>query len=218
MIKHRIRHFFLTVLLGAAVAAGGLAQDGPAPSSGSITMFDQAATARQRAVFAVFIASIPAASFDTTFSLTNTLAGPPGIQETFDQRFHDLVGTIEFFLWDEFGHLLTYETQMGSPGAGLNDEGQLEPGRTYRVLLSEILAEAGYPQRAMELGHSENFIGYGWIVANFDGVQGTANVTDFSTFNQSIVLQPDLGTTFWDFDANAGVPIIPPSEEPPPSG
>ena len=51
---------------------------------------------------------------------------------------------------------------------------------------------------------------------SWGGIEGaTANVTDFSTFTQATVMQPDLGTTFFDFDANAGVPLIAPPEEPP---
>ena len=86
----------------------------------------------------------------------------------------------------------------------MTNEGTLSPGQTYRVLLSEILAAAGGPV---------SFAGYGWVVANFDAVQGTANITDFSTFTQTLVMQPDLGSSFFENDASAGVPVFPPDSE-----
>lgn len=203
----------LTVLLVApAQAQAGLT--GKAGVSEAVTLFQQASTPDQRAIHAVFLASVPAASLDSALSFTNTLAGPPGIQEVFDANFADLEGTLEFYLWDEFGHLIAYETMPDSPGAGLTMDGTLQPGMTYRVLLSEILAAADWEQHAIDFNHSTDFLGYGWVVANFDGVQGTANVTDFSTFTQATVMQPDVGTTFFDFDANAGVPLIDPPDEP----
>ena len=72
------------------------------------------------------------------------------------------------------------------------------------MLLGEILMAGGAPQ---------DFNGYGWVVANFDGVQGTAHATDFSTFTQIFTMQPDLGSTFFERPATAGVPVFPP---PPP--
>ena len=216
---------FMAAVLALASGTQALAQDagrliGNPVGPDTITMFNQAATPDQRAIFAVFLASIPAASLDTALSLSNTLQGPPGIQEVFDSEFGDLEGTLEFYLWDGFGHLIFYETDLNSPGVGLSDTGTLLPGQTYRVLLSEILAAAGWaehlidPEFVNDHQGSDAFSGYGWVVANFDGVQGTANVTDFSTFTQATIMQPDLGTTFWDFDANAGVPLIAPPEEP----
>ncbi len=211
---------FMAAVLAWASGTQALAQDagrlmGNPVGPDAITMFNQAATPDQRAIFAVFLASIPDASLDSALSLSNTLQGPPGIQEVFDSEFGVLEGTLEFYLWDEFGHLIQYETAMGSPGAGLSEDGTLAPGQTYRVLLSEILSAADFEQHSIDFNHDPIFLGYGWVVANFDGVQGTANVTDFSTFTQATVMQPDLGTTFWDFDANAGVPLIAPPEEPP---
>lgn len=195
-----------------ATAQAGLI--GKAGASNAVTMFQDSATPDQRAIHAVFLASVPSASLDSALSFTNTLAGPPGIQEVFDGAFADLEGTLEFYLWDEFGHMIVYETLPDSPGVGLTMDGTLTPGLTYRVLLSEILAAADYEQHAIDFNHTTDFLGYGWVVANFDGVQGTANVTDFSTFTQATVMQPDVGTTFFDFDANAGVPLIDPPDEP----
>ena len=67
------------------------------------------------------------------------------------------------------------------------------------MLLSEILAAAGYSE--------ESFTGYGWLVANFDAVQGSCNVTDFSTFGHPVMMQPDLGSSLFEYDASAGIPL-----------
>ena len=56
------------------------------------------------------------------------------------------------------GEMMMHETSMDSPGTGLMD-GMLGPGQTYTVLLSEIVGD-------ME------FVGYGWIVGNFDSIAG----------------------------------------------
>ena len=167
--------------------------------TGSSSLFGIATTTTQRAVFAVFLGS--GGGFDTAISVSNILAAPPRVSEVLD-NFSDREGTLEFYLWNGDGQMTFYATSQTSPGVGLGLGGTLAPGQTYRVLLSDILDAAGFAE--------ESFFGYGWLVANFDGVQGTANVTDFATFTQTTVLQPDLGTTFFDFDANAGVPLQPP--------
>jgi len=156
----------------------------------------------QRAIFCVFVCLHGA--INTAFSVSNVLAAPLSIGDVFKERFPNTDGTLEFYLWDHEANLTFYETDASSPGIGLSPTGTLGPGKTYRVLLSEILAAAGYK--------GTTFAGYAWVVANFDGVQGTANVTDFSTFTQATVMQPDIGSSFFDFDANAGIPIMPPRD------
>lgn len=172
---------------------------------------EQSETPAQRAIFAVFVAS--QGQLDTALSISNTLSAPPGMAQVFEE-FPNREGTLEFYFWHASGNLVFYETEPASPGAGLTSEGMLRPGQTYRVLLSEILEAANYREIAVELGlDPDEFTGYAWIVANFDGVQGTVTVTDFSSWSQTAVMQPDLGSTFFDFDANAGVPLSPPKED-----
>ena len=166
----------------------------------SEVFFTEVATTSQKALLAPFLAST--GPIDTGISLSNVLAAPPGIVEEFEARFSNLEGTLEFYFWNSAGELVFYETGPESPGSGLSLDGTLAPGQTYTVLLSELLASAGYEETS--------FAGYAWVVANFDAVQGTANVTDFSSFTQSTVMQPDIGSSFFDYDANAGVPISPP--------
>ena len=57
--------------------------------------------------------------------------------------------------------MMMMETSMDTMGQGLTD-GMLGPGETYTVLLSELV--------------EMDFVGYGWIVANFDAVAGTRTV------------------------------------------
>lgn len=215
------------ILFGLIVGAQAFGQKlrKPHPVFENPSILGVAATSTQKGVFAPFLAAtcvtLPCSpgDLDTAISVTNTLAGPPGVQEVYDDFFHDLEGTVEIYLWDTYGHMLFYETGADSPGIGLSQEpgkeGFLTPGGTWRVLLSDILNAIDYQQHEIDFDHVEGvFAGYMWVVANFDGVQGTTNLTDFATFTQSLVLQPDLGTTFFDFSADAGVPIIPPPDEP----
>lgn len=157
----------------------------------------------KRGIFAVFLAS--QGPVDTALSVSNVLAAPLGIGDEMQARFSVTEGTLEFYLWDSNGSLVVYETGPDSPGAGLSSTGTLSAGQTYRVLLSEVLSAAEYEK--------DSFVGYGWVIANFEGVQGTTNVTDFARFTQSTVMQPDLGTSFFDLDANAGVPLGPPGNQ-----
>ena len=193
-MQKRAATALLVVILSCALS-GGLGAQASDPRD-----FKGATPAPQRALFAVFLAFV--GQIDTALSISNVLLAPPGLEDVMDQ-FPNREGTIEFYLWNGDGTLVFYSTDAASPGVGLTDFGTLPPGQTYRVLLSEILRAAEF---------EESFSGYGWMVANFNGVQGTANVTDFSTFTQTTVMQPDLGSTFFDFDANAGVPITPPPD------
>lgn len=154
----------------------------------------------RRGIFAVFLCS--SGPIDTALSISNVQAGPMGIGNVMNERSRQSEGTIEFYFWNRDGVLTSYETGPGAPGSGLSQSGTLGMGKTYTVLLSELLDASGYV--------NDSFTGYGWVVANFTGVQGTANVTDFARFTQTTVLQPDLGTPFFDRDANAGVPIVVP--------
>ncbi|MFQ5740049.1 MAG: hypothetical protein ACE5JX_13665 [Acidobacteriota bacterium] len=156
--------------------------------------------ANQRAIFAVFLNN--EGPVDTALSISNTLAAPLDIGEVLATSFANTQGTLEFYLWDHDGNMTFYETGPESPGVGLSEQGTLGPGQTYRVLLSEILRAAD---------HLGSFAGYGWIIANFDGVQGTANVTDFSGFTQTTVLKPDMGSLFFVDSASAGLPLVSPN-------
>ena len=193
-----LRRFFT---LAAGLWLAGSSAFAQQSTSNGIVLFNGEGTTTQSAIFASFLTSEPAAGIDSAISVSNVLAAPGSIGAGFTEMFSDTVGTLEFYLWKDDGQLIHYETEPGSPGAGLQLDGSLDRGQTYRVLLSEILAAAGEPG---------SFAGYGWVVANFDAVQGTANVTDFSTFTLSVPMQPDLGGFL--ASGRAGVPFADVSE------
>ncbi len=222
--KFAVWCLFFIVVAGSHV----LGQKAPRNHSvfGDASFLGLGVTPTQKGIFAVFSAAtcvqLPCSSgdLDTAISISNTLAGPPPVQVVFDDFFEDLEGTIEVYMWDTYGHMLFYETGADAPGVGLiqepDREGFLSPGRTWRVLLSQLLTAVDYTQHEIDFDHVEGvYAGYIWVVANFDGVQGTTNLTDFATFTQSLVMQPDLGGVFFDFSADAGVPLIPPEEPEP---
>lgn len=151
---------FSAVLL--TVAFGGTAMAGT-----SVSFMAAGHTSEQSAVFASYLVSIPNEdpmyAFDTAISVSNVLMAPDGI-DTAGGAYegYNKTGTLEIYLYDRDGMMMMHETSMDSPGSGLTD-GMLGPGQTYTVLLSEILGD-------ME------FVGYGWVVANFDAVAGTRTV------------------------------------------
>jgi hypothetical protein len=205
---------FLRMALVLVLLWGGqlLAAEKQVPRDSFGGFLQNSTTASQKGLFAVYMAVWPERGFDTAVSVSNTLAAPTSIQNVFDQEFNDLEGTVEFYLWALDGTLYTYETGPESPGRGLSQEGTLAPGNSYLVLMSQILELAEYDFDA----NDGIFAGYGWIIANFDGAQGTANPTDFQLFTQTTVMQPDLGSPLFSFVPHAGLPLAPPEEEPTP--
>ncbi len=174
-----------------ASSAGVLAQGKFDSSSGSL--YGVAVTTSQTAVFAAYLADQPASEtsprIQTAISVSNVLAVPPGFASDFlAPGGGDTEGTVEFYLWNSVGDSYFFETSSDpSVGRGLSPAGTLGPGQTYTVLLNDILAAAGYPAGQL-------FVGYGWIVANFDGVAGTYNATAFNVgFTQNFELLPGVG-------------------------
>ncbi len=175
-------------------------------SSRSFTGFDE--TTDQTAVFVTFAASIagvePAgdaatAGVTTSITVSNPLAWDP--MSPFLTLTGDVTeGTIEVYLWDQTeGELITYETSASSPGIGLNDDGTLSPGGTWSVLLGDLLSDAGW---------DGNFVGYGWVVANFDGVAGSHTLNIFGLgFSQAFHAVPGMGQ---GFHGMAGLPVVVP--------
>ena len=135
----------------------------------------------------------------TSISVSNPLAMDVMSPVLFLGGFVTL-GTIEVYLWDQAaGDLISFETSDDSIGTGLDTDGTLPPGGTWTVLLSDVLDAAGWV---------DNFVGYGWIVANFDGVAGTHTVTVFNVgFNQAFHAVPAIGQ---GFHGMAGLPVVVP--------
>ena len=87
-----------------------------------------------------------------------------------------LDGGLTFMLYMNGAEMpMMYSTDAMTPGA-LNDDGMLESGNTYSVLLSEVLAMAG---------HDGDFTGHFTVKADFTGCRGVGWVTDFSSVNQA---------------------------------
>ncbi len=185
-----------------AFSAQALAQDF---DSGSRSLQGVSVTTSQTAVFAAFLSdsAIPnTLEIQTAISVSNVLATPPGFQSDFlNPTGGDTRGTLEFYLWNDDGQLYFYETDMSTTiGRGLNEDGTLGPGQTFTVFFRDILREAGFP-----VGETE-FLGYGWVVANFDGVAGTYNVAVFDIgFTQSFELLPGVGQGTSD---RCGLPVV----------
>ena len=124
----------------------------------------------QSAVFASYLVSVPSEDpdqvIDTYLSVSNALSAPGGI-DTAGSPYEgdDRVGTLKIYLYsrNDDGPMV-YETTGDSPGDGLDENGMLAPGQTYTVRLSDLV------------GEENAFIGYGWIVGNFDGIAGTRTI------------------------------------------
>lgn len=152
----------------------------------------------QSAIFASYLVSLPNEDpdqvIDTLISVSNVLSAPRGVDTAGGPYEGDTrVGTLEIHLYSrDDDQPMVYETKGDSPGDGLDENGRLAPGQTYTVRLAEIV------------GEDSAFIGYGWIVGNFDGIAGT----------RTIILGPGMA---WHGDLTpklshlgAGVKPIPP--------
>lgn len=167
---------FSAVLL--TVAFGGTAMAGT-----SVSFMAAGHTSEQSAVFASYLVSIPHEdpmyAFDTAISVSNVLMAPAGIDVAGGAyEGYNKMGTLEIYLYNRDGKMMMHETSMDSPGSGLDDDGMLGPGQTYTVLLSEVVGDT-------------EFVGYGWVVANFDGVAGTRTVIG-SFVNQHGTMSPPV--------------------------
>ena len=169
-------------------------------------------TTDQTAVFVTFAAHMaaeagvaghgevsPTPEVSTSISVSNPLAMDP-MSPFLDLSGFVTVGTIEVYLWDQTaGDLISFETSDDSVGIGLAADGTLPPGGTWTFLVSDVLNAAGW---------EDNFVGFGWIVANFDGVAGTHTVTIFNVgFNQAFHAVPAIGQ---GFHGTAGLPVVVP--------
>ena len=156
--------------------------------------------ADQTAVFLTFTASILDLGVSTSISVSNPLAWDP-MSPFLSLSGSVTKGTIEIYLWDQAeGELISYETSDDSVGVGLNPDGTLSPRGTWRFLLSEVLVAAGW---------DDDFVGYGWVVANFGGVVGSHTVNYFAIgFSQPLLAVPAIGQ---GIHGTAGLPVrVPP--------
>ena len=176
---------FSAVLL--TVAMGGTAMAGS-----SVSFMAGPGTTTQSAVFASFVAYVPnmdepSMSIDSAISVSNILGAPDNLMYTVQGgagEGSNMMGTVEIYLYGADG-MVMYSTDMMMAGQGAGMDGMLMPGMTYTVFVSEIL---------MAAGHEGSFLGYAWIVGNFDGIAGTRKVVDNWTgmFNASGDLSPSV--------------------------
>lgn len=137
----------------------------------------------QSAVFASYLVSIPNEDpdqvIDTYISVSNVLSAPEGVDSAGSPYEGDnKVGTLEIYLYHrDDDEPMIYETTGDSPGSGLDENGMLAPGQTYTVRLADLV------------GENRAFIGYGWIVGNFDGIAGTRTIINFG---QGVTVHGDL--------------------------
>ena len=162
------RVFIIGFVCSLGLTSPAFSQDGSVSTQGV------SVTTSQTAVFAAFLSDIPDAGVTTAISVGNVLT--PAFSNAFQSTPRgggDTEGTLEFFLYNQDGSLITFDTGTDpTVGSGLNEDGTLGPGQTWTVLMREILTAAG-------MGPDESFSGYGTLVANFDAVVGTYNVTIF---------------------------------------
>ena len=196
----------LLVFIAIIFLAGGFTAFAEGIDTGSRSFSGGEATTDQAAVFVTFAAHVGAtdgtdsttAVISTSISVSNPLAWDPmssflaldgGVTE----------GTVEVFLWDQAGGaMISYESD-DTVGVGLNTDGTLSSGGTWTFLLGDVLDAAGF------VG---DFVGFGWIVANFDGVAGTHTTSIFDVgFNQAFHAVPAIGQ---GFHGTAGLPVVVP--------
>jgi len=124
--------------------------------------------------FIIPFAVVGAGGYDTGIAIANTTADNYGLANG-GARPQD--GKITFNFFPTTGSSFTFSPSTGSVGLGLSSTGLIQSGRTYSVLLSELLkASPGSPT---------TFTGYIIAVAEFTNGHGASFVTDFKTFTSA---------------------------------
>ena len=96
-------------------------------------------------------------------------------------------GGLTFTFYPMGADPVVYETEPGSPGSGLDDDGTLAPGGTYQVLISQILSSTDWGDR---------FQGHVHLLADYTNCTGLGWVTDWMGVNQAysaVVISADTG-------------------------
>ena len=142
--------FSVLVVLLFVFSANAIAQQ---PGTDAVSFSSASSTLSQSAVFAAFLSSLDGGSAgDTAISVTNILGVPPDISGVTDGNKGDREGPLWVCLLDGDGDRFVFEsTAYPDVGAGLDEEGVLKAGRTWRVLLSQVIRAA--------VGFDRNFSG-----------------------------------------------------------
>ena len=113
-----------------------------------------------------YAAVVSAADWNTGIAISN----PSAFTDT------PLSGDLTFTLFPNDGEMFMHSTDGMSTGEGLDEDGSLPAGKTYTVLLSEVLSDAGMPG---------DFIGHLYVRTNFTGCRGVGWITNWTTVNQA---------------------------------
>ena len=127
-------------------------------------------------VVTVFPATSEMNRWETAISVTN-----PAYEDEMAS------GGLTFTFYPMGGEPVMYETEMGSPGSGLEADGTLAPGGTYQVLIGQILSSTEW---------GESFRGHVHLLADYTNCTGVGWVTDWAGVNQAysaVVISSDTG-------------------------
>jgi hypothetical protein len=125
--------------------------------------------------------------YDTGLAIANTTTDPGTAAMGFTQAVRQ-GGIMTFYLYPAAGGTpIVYATAAGSPGNNLDSTGALLTGKSYTVMLSEILAKAGVA----------DFTGYIFVVCNFTNAHGEFFISDFEKFTHGalMLVVNNAGTT-----------------------
>jgi len=174
----------------------------------AVIFSEELTTTYYRAVFAQYLTVIPDTnledgnqSVDCGLSISNVCASPSAVAPLLASQNGPTSGRLLLALYDGDGEVIVYRPDSDDVGEGLNPDGTLSEGKTWRVLLAQVLADH---EGASDLSQVE-FSGYGWILSEFDCLGGTYNNTVFGVgFTQAFELLPAMGQGGWF----GGVPIL----------
>jgi len=122
------------------------------------------------------VLNISSLNFNCGFAIANTTTDP---EDVFTNAATRQAGTVTFHFFPAIGPAIpSYTTKAGSPGTGLDATGQVTSGRTYLVLLSELLAAAGVAAPA-------DFQGYVIAVTDFSNAHAISFVMERASIVQA---------------------------------
>lgn len=175
-------------------------------NTGAVVYNEGETSSYSRAVFAHYLAYQPnpvepAYAVNCAISISNVCAVPPGsgldfyIGERSEEGVLDSGGFV-IYLYDRDGKLWWFSSREHTflngrlIGAGLNEDGTLQPGQTFTVNLHEILAAI----QGIPVADVETFVGYGWVLSEFDCLAGTYSTTIYGYgFTQAFEFKPAMG-------------------------
>jgi len=180
----------------------------PQVFSDTVAFNEEATTTYYRAVFAQYLTVIPDSnlddgnqSVDCGLSISNVCAAPDVVSPLIGAQKGPTSGKVTLVLYEADGEVIVYTPDSDSVGEGLNADGTLSEGRTWRVLLAQILAD----HQGIADQSQVSFSGYGWILSEFDCLGGTYNNTVFGVgFTQAFEFLPAMGQGGWF----GGIPIF----------